>query len=584
MMKLPSRVTDIRTFSKEGRDQLSQEIIQPLEGFTESIEKSISEYVSEATNDVDKGRRYLKKILTLIFEATEVEAENAIIDGANDCGIDARFYLSEKEIVLIQSKFGTSHSIDAIDHFVKDVERFQDSDQTTIKRPDLAYLWNDTHEKGVKIIKYYVTDQDVEYKSDDVQVIGIRQTVQHLAEREKSPTKDQEANIKFINGYELDNTFNCAVDVIEIADLVKRVKRIVELNIRNDLGHRSKINKGIMKTLEECPERLFEYNNGVVITVDDFKIKDKQIRLTSPAIVNGAQSAHAILDRAQKTGNIGAKISVKIIKSPDDTHQRNITRYSNSQNAVKGKDNIALEDYWKSVSYQMETRTEYFFEIQAGSWDIKDASEKAKFQGNKIFNQYLPDNHKKKIVSKDAIQDYVAYFKQNPTEAYQAVSKFLPKGSKYDQVFPDELKDDFRFFLFPTLIRECAKNEFDYGPKNKTHPFKRYSTLLFVAVTGKLVHEYILKTKEDFNDDIDNLENIMKDVGLFKRILKLTDKVVTQTLDSTNVKKELAKVNESPHNLFSKSIYSYDMKEVIEHYINLESDEIDYIKKTFSGI
>ena len=80
MMKLPPRVADIRTFSKEGRDQLSQAIIQPLEGFTESIEKSISEYVSEATNDVDKGRRYLKKILTLIFEATEAEAEDAIID------------------------------------------------------------------------------------------------------------------------------------------------------------------------------------------------------------------------------------------------------------------------------------------------------------------------------------------------------------------------------------------------------------------------------------------------------------------------------------------------------------------------
>ena len=76
----------------------------------------------------------------------------------------------------------------------------------------------------------------------------------------------------------------------------------------------------------------------------------------------------------------------------------------------------------------------------------------------------------------------------------------------------------------------------------------------------------------------------MKDIGLFKRILKITDKIVTQTLDSTNVKKELAKVNESPHNLFSKSIYNYDMKEVIEHYISLESDEIDYIKKTIAGI
>ena len=248
---MPSGITDIRTFSKEGRDQLSQETIQPLEGFTESIEKSISEYVGEATSDVDKGRRYLHWILTHIFEATESEAEDAIIDGPNDCGIDARFYLSEKEIILIQAKFGTSHSIEAIDHFEKNVQRFQDSDQTKIKRPDLAYLWNNTHEKGTKIIKYYVTDQDVEYKSDDVQVIGIRQTIQHIAEREKNPTKGQEATIKFVNGYDLDNTFNCAVDAIEIADLVKRVKRIVELNIRNDLGHRSKINKGIMKTLED---------------------------------------------------------------------------------------------------------------------------------------------------------------------------------------------------------------------------------------------------------------------------------------------------------------------------------------------
>ena len=216
MMKLPPRVADIRTFSKEGRDQLSQAIIQPLEGFTESIEESISEYVSEATDDVDKGHRYLHWILTHIFEATEAEAEDAIVDGPNDCGIDARFYLSEKEIVLIQSKFGTSHSIEAIDHFVKDVERFQNSDQTTIKRPELAYLWNDINEKGIKIKLFYVTDQDVEYKSDDVTVIGIRQTIQHLAEREKNPTKGQEAIIKFVNGYDLDNTFNCAVYAIEI--------------------------------------------------------------------------------------------------------------------------------------------------------------------------------------------------------------------------------------------------------------------------------------------------------------------------------------------------------------------------------
>jgi len=54
--------------------------------------------------------------------------------------------------------------------------------------------------------------------------------------------------------------------------------------------------------------------------------------------------------------------------------------------------------------------------------------------------------------------------------------------------------DDYRIFLFPTLIMECAKNELEYGPKNKTHPYKRYSTIFFVGVTGKIIHEYILVT------------------------------------------------------------------------------------------
>ena len=584
--KLTSKGTNLLEFcGEEGSALLSKTTAQPLEGFTESVEKSISEYVSKATSDVEKGHFYLSWILTHIFQATEAEAEDAIIDGPNDCGIDAYYYPSENEIYLIQAKFGTSHSIEAIDHFFKSAERFKNSDQANIKRPELAYLWNNVNAKGVKIKLVYVTDQNVEYESNDaLEVIGIKQTIQILAQQLKKPSKGEQSVIKFIDGFELNDAFTCAVSAIEIADLIKRHKHIFSLNIRDGLGHRNKINKGIMKTLEDCPENFYVYNNGLVITVDHYsKEKNNRMQLVSPIIVNGAQSAYAILDRALKTGNIGACVPVKIVKSPDEKQQRNITRYSNSQNAVRGKDHIALEDFWKSVRYQMETRSGYFFEIQTGSWDTKESSEKAKFRGDEIFNQYLPNNHKKRIISKDAIQDYVAYFKQNPTEAYQAVSKFLPRGSKYEQVFPDELKDDYRYFLFATLIRECAKSEFDYGPKHK-HPFKRYATLLFLAVTGKLVHEHILKTKEEFIDDIDKLESLMKDTGLFKKILGLANKVVTQFLRSSDVTKELGKVNNSPHNLFSKSIYNDEMKKVIEHYISLESDEIDYIKKTISGL
>ena len=577
-LNLPSRVADIRLFSEEGRVLLSQK--KPLEGFSKSIEDSIKEATSEAQNTVQKGHDYLIWMLTNVFEESIENAENAIIDGPDDCGIDAVLRY-EKEITLIQSKFGESHDIGMIDKFVKDVERFKNAEQTSIKRDDLSYLWNEINQKGVKIHLAYVTDQYADYDSDVVRVIDMAQTIHILSERKMKPEKGHKATINYLDGYERNNIFHCTVDGVEIRNLLEKNKYILDNNIRHHLGHRMKVNKGIRNTLEECPEKFAEYNNGSTMTAVDFKIdKDKkQIHLDSPIIVNGAQSSHQILDVSKKRKNLGAETQLKIIKTNDEDHQKNITRFSNSQNAVKGKDLVALEDYWKSISYQIETRTGYFFEYQSGSWDHRlDAGERAKFQGNEIFNQYLPENHRKKLASKDAIQTYVAYFQQNPSGAYQSISKFLPGGAEYEKIFTEELMDDYRIFLFPTLVMEFAKNELDYGPKNRTHPYKRYSTIFFVGVVGKIIHEYILETKDDFDNDISKLEKLIGNVTLFKRILRLTDKIVDQVLASPDLGKELEKVNNSPHNLFSKSIYNYDMKKVIEHYISLESSEIEQIK------
>ena len=583
MMKLPSRVADIRLFSDEGRAILSEK--KPLQGFSKSIQDSIKEATSGATNSVQKGHDYLIWMLTNVFEETIENAENAIIDGPDDCGIDAVLRY-EKEITLIQSKFGESHDIGMIDKFVKDVERFKNAEQSSIKRNDLSYLWNEINQKGVKLNLVYVTEQYADYESDVVQVIDMAQTNHILLERKMKPEKGHKATIRYIDGYQRKNIFHCTVNGVEIANLVEKNRYILDNNIRHHLGHRMKVNKGIRKTLEECPEKFAEYNNGSTMTAVDVKVDEdkKLIHLDSPIIVNGAQSSHGILDVSKKRKSLDAETQLKIIKTDDEEHQKNITRFSNSQNAVKGKDLVALEDFWKSISFQMETRMGYFFEYQSGSWDYRlDAGDRAKFQGNEIFNQYLPENHKKKLASKDAIQTYVAYFKQNPSGAYQSISKFLPGGAEYEKIFTDELMDDYRIFLFPTLIMECAKNELEYGPKNKTHPYKRYSTIFFVGVTGKIIHEYILETKDDFDNDISELESLIKNVTLFKRILRLTDKIVDQVLASPNLTEELVKVNNSPHNLFSKSIYNYDMKKVIEHYISLESAEISDIKETFSS-
>tara|TARA_Y100000588_G_scaffold296566_1_gene317067 strand:+ start:864 stop:2669 length:1806 start_codon:yes stop_codon:yes gene_type:complete len=577
--KMPPKVMNLLNFSEEGRSALAKN--EPLQGFKKSVRDSINDAVSQATSSVEKGHDYLIWMLTNIFEETMENAENAIVDGANDCGIDAVLrYENEKRIVLIQSKFGESHDIGMIDKFVKDVERFKNAEQTIIKRNDLSYLWNEINQKGVRIELVYITEQEAEYQSNIVKVIDFDQTCRELNQRKMRPEKGHKITLNYIEGFQIDNIFQCFMDAVDVAKLVEKNPWITDNNVRHHLGHRVKVNKGIKQTLEECPERFAEYNNGLTVTCVGKKddINKKQMILDSPVIVNGAQTSYQILDRARKTKNMIAKVPVKIVITTDEEHQKNITRFSNTQNAVKGKDNLALQDFWKSISFQMETRVGYFFEYQTGSWDSKlDAGEKARFQGNDIFNQYLPANHKKKLSAKDAIQTYVAYFKQNPTGAYQSVSKFMPTGSEYDKIFTEEIIDDYRIFLYPNLIMECAKNEFGYGPKHKG-VYKRYSTIFFVAVAGKIIHEYILDASEEFENDIDELENIIRNVETFKKILKLSDIVVSQVLSSPDLIKELEKVNNSPHNLFASGIWNDDMKKVIQHYIGFQEKEINEIK------
>ena len=53
---------------------------QPLEGFAENIRVSIREYVESAQNEIEKGHNFLQWVLTRVFEATEDDATDAILE------------------------------------------------------------------------------------------------------------------------------------------------------------------------------------------------------------------------------------------------------------------------------------------------------------------------------------------------------------------------------------------------------------------------------------------------------------------------------------------------------------------------
>jgi len=585
--KLTSKEATLLDYSEEGLALLSQISNAPLEGFaTHAVDASINEFMKDAKNEVEKGHLYLLWHLINVEEVLEDVAENAIIDGAYDCGIDAYLVdISERRIRLFQSKFGEAHSIGAIDKFVKDVERFKKLEQSKIRRDELQYLWKHIHEKNMKIELVYVTDQNTDnYESDEVKIVGREQIYQTLWERIKKPAKGQKTSLRILKCLEHDNALCCIVSAFDYADFVEMNEHYVfESNIRKHLGGKGSINKRITKTLEENPHNFFEWNNGITITVDNYSMKNNQLGLEGAQIVNGAQTSKSILDRKKKTNNLDAEVLVTIIKTKDEKHQRNITKYRNSQNAIKGKDYVSLEDYHIAV-HHMLGRVGYFYEHQQGSWLNLPSSEKAKFNGDEIYNKYLPDKKEKYRIKDDtAIASMVSYFEQKPNDVYGGISKYLPKGAKYETVFDEELECDYRYFLYPHLIREYAKNELGYDRSNTHDRYKKYAQNLFVAVTARIIHKNIIGKNDDFKNDISELEKIIQNVGLFTKILKASDNVVTQYLKDSKVEEKIEEAN-TAHNFFSNQVYGKDMLEVIDSKIRQEEEEINYIKKTISSL
>ena len=140
---------------------------QPLEGFSKNIRESIREHAENSKSEVEKGHNFLQWILTRVYEATEDDAADAIVDGANDLGIDAYLPVdfSDNKIRLFQSKYGTSHSMEAIAKFKEDVKQLLKSDVTKM-RPELAHLVTKIRDKNLKVECCYVTDQEVEFEDE----------------------------------------------------------------------------------------------------------------------------------------------------------------------------------------------------------------------------------------------------------------------------------------------------------------------------------------------------------------------------------------------------------------------------------
>ncbi|QNU67479.1 AIPR family protein [Ruminiclostridium herbifermentans] len=476
------------------------------------IVSRIEEYLLGTSNTVEKGRKFVEWILLDVFDKTESELEDddiengigvIISDGSYDKGIDAAFIFCGT-LYLIQAKYGLSHSEDNVYAFISKMETFLNDeyclknnsiqrirdllfDRDKVNDIQIFYITNNFIDVDVfenKVSKFNEASPEICGISCRMRILGLLQIFEYqdeMANAIPSKFKGKKSGIIIENHFE-NREHTTIVAEVALKNLAQFVKKDREYlfysNIRNFLGS-NKINKKIAETFHN-PKNFWYYNNGITIVCEDYELKnDFQLTIDTPQIVNGCQTASVIYNQweaLKRPNNLEGTILVKIIRDTNNK-RADITRYTNSQNAVTGKDFFALESFQKELKKQF-AYLGFNYEIQRNATILRE--DKQKYKGNSKYDYLFDKSFKSRkctMIAKEVIQAYVSGILLNPAKA-KSIGDYVPGGQFYNNTFNDSTPEDPRYYLFPYAIMYYSRNILEHKKDDKL----RASNLLFISL------------------------------------------------------------------------------------------------------
>ncbi|RVN54214.1 AIPR family protein [Sinorhizobium meliloti] len=226
--------------------------------------------------------------------------------------------------------------------------------------------------------------------------------------------------------------------------------RLLEANVRSFLSQTGKVNKGIRDTLRDAPERFMAYNNGIVLIADEASLAraaDGSMGLAwlkGMQIVNGGQTTASIYFTKRKHPDIDlsrvrvpAKVIVLHSHNPDAEELliSDISRYANSQNAVKVSDLSANKPFHVELeklalsTYCPDGTSRWFYERAAGSYNVMLAREGTTPAKLRQIKEAIPPGRK---ITKTDLAKYVQAWGRKP----QIVS--LGNQKNFDRFMSDD--------------------------------------------------------------------------------------------------------------------------------------------------
>jgi hypothetical protein len=320
--------------------------------------------------------------LAQVASIDDAVAADAVVDGAQDNGLDAIYYdPTEKVCYLVQAKWihSGNGSIDVgeVQKFVqgcKDLleprfERF--NDKMRRKQDMIMAALEDSSARFVLIIAYTGQQQlstearrpigDLLEELNDpsalVSLHVLSQSELHAAIARQALGESLTMEV-MLNDYgqirEPYGAYYGQVDVSDVATWEQYGQGLTSRNLRRFKGS-TDVNDGIENTLRTSPEKFWYFNNGITILCE--RISKKPIggtRRTSgvfvcegASVVNGAQTVGSIAAAATVTPDQlqHARVLVRLISLENcpEGFASELTRAANTQNRIEKKDFAALD-------------------------------------------------------------------------------------------------------------------------------------------------------------------------------------------------------------------------------------------------
>lgn len=209
--------------------------------------------------------------------------------------------------------------------------------------------------------------------------------------------------------------------------------RLLEANVRSFLSMTGKVNKGIRDTLRATPEKFMAFNNGIVLVADEASLATTAEGGTGIAwlkgmqIVNGGQTTASIYFTKKRfpaeTDLRRVRVPAKVIILHDLTDEEeealiaDISRYANSQNAVKQSDLSANKPYHVALerlaltTYCPDGVGRWFYERAAGSYNTMLAREGTTPAKLKQLKDAIPTSRK---ITKTDLAKYLNTWDRKP--------------------------------------------------------------------------------------------------------------------------------------------------------------------------